>query len=81
MISGTVVSTPVPVLESSLLWQEINQERERRQLAEERGESGTSDFEDPTILSTLSTWWSTLTTLPTNEKLNSMKRIDILGTF
>ena len=40
MISGTVVSTPVPVLESSLLWQEINQERERRQLAEERGDSG-----------------------------------------
>ena len=50
MISGTVVSTPI--LESSLLWQEINQERERRQLAEERGDSGilagTSDFGDPT---------------------------------
>merc|ERR1711953_1447301 len=44
------------------IWKE--EERGRRQLAEERGESGTSDIGDPTTLSTLSTWWSTLTTLP-----------------
>merc|ERR1711953_355201 len=44
------------------IWKE--EERERRQLAEEGGDSGTSDIGDPTTLSTLSTWWSTLTTLP-----------------